>query len=535
MEIILYKLQNHSNSVKKAKTLDDATSIKLQLDGTLRSGTSIENPIITIEKSITQIVQYNYAYVSDFERYYFIDNKLIERNNLTTLYLKVDVLTSFVKNQYLQGFVARSSNSNLYDLSINDNNIQFSNKLTVFERVPETSDPNNEINTVFTSDVTYNVVINALNGVINDGGVNFMNDTITIPNFMIADFTTPSWWYTYQERVNGNIKNYKLRTCVGNFYYVTKSDDLANLYLASLSTQSVADSIKNIIAYPFEVPHGNTTCKFKDYKGDQYGTDLYATAMSRAQFLITEKFWLYDASIPTIIKDEFGKNNTYLKIELYIPYYGWIDIDSSSFNDFIYIFYTVDYSSGAAQVFVYNSSKRKLEFQGSCQLGIKLSITASNQEEINRRSEANNLNMGVGLVAAGVQVAIGAQTSNPYAIGRGITGAAATVTNYISNQAGLIVKANATVADSGLSFFGPQRARMRFSYNEPLQQRDSSYKKHIGIPTNKYSSVHLYVDSNTENYFEIINIDDEWQYNNTTMTKNEEQELRKICAEGFYW
>ena len=62
-------------------------------EGTLREETSIIEPSILLQNSIP--LRYNYAYISDFKRYYFINNIESVRNDLWKLELKVDPLMSF--------------------------------------------------------------------------------------------------------------------------------------------------------------------------------------------------------------------------------------------------------------------------------------------------------------------------------------------------------------------------------------------------------------------------------------------------------
>lgn len=85
-EIILYKTDNRNNVLAKGLTNE------LKLNGTLRENTVITAPVITVE--ISGAFDYNYAYIADFGRYYFISKIEIQRNKLFRLELRVDVLMS---------------------------------------------------------------------------------------------------------------------------------------------------------------------------------------------------------------------------------------------------------------------------------------------------------------------------------------------------------------------------------------------------------------------------------------------------------
>lgn len=87
MDIILCK--NNSEPNKINKILSD----QYTLSGTLKEQTSITSPIIMIESG--NPVGFNYAYIPDFNRYYFISDIVNVSNNLWRINLKVDVLESF--------------------------------------------------------------------------------------------------------------------------------------------------------------------------------------------------------------------------------------------------------------------------------------------------------------------------------------------------------------------------------------------------------------------------------------------------------
>lgn len=63
------------------------------ITGTLREETSLINPIIVINNKSP--IRYNYAYIPEFKRYYYINNVESVRNNIWKLYLQVDTLMSF--------------------------------------------------------------------------------------------------------------------------------------------------------------------------------------------------------------------------------------------------------------------------------------------------------------------------------------------------------------------------------------------------------------------------------------------------------
>lgn len=93
MNIILY--DNKSPKNKIGKTLVNANNIT----GTLRGETSTSN--IQLLLNIVDLNPYNYMYIADFGKYYFITNIISVRNGLWLVIASIDVLESY-KNEILQ-------------------------------------------------------------------------------------------------------------------------------------------------------------------------------------------------------------------------------------------------------------------------------------------------------------------------------------------------------------------------------------------------------------------------------------------------
>lgn len=88
MNIALYK--NLSEKNKIGKTLSGG----IFYTGDMRAAASVTSPQITIECADT-LSDYNYAYIQDFGRYYFITDIVASRTGLWRFDLAVDVLESY--------------------------------------------------------------------------------------------------------------------------------------------------------------------------------------------------------------------------------------------------------------------------------------------------------------------------------------------------------------------------------------------------------------------------------------------------------
>ena len=87
MEIRLY------NNVSDNRTIRKKLLNEFSLTGTLRDSCSLIEPVINIESP--NVLRFNYAYIPDFQRYYFVKEITNLRKNIWTLELEVDPLMSF--------------------------------------------------------------------------------------------------------------------------------------------------------------------------------------------------------------------------------------------------------------------------------------------------------------------------------------------------------------------------------------------------------------------------------------------------------
>ena len=87
MEIRLYYNTSDNRCIRK-NLLNE-----LSLSGTLRDSCNLIEPVINIQNE--SVIRYNYAYIPDFKRYYFIKKITSLRKGLWTIEFEVDPLMSF--------------------------------------------------------------------------------------------------------------------------------------------------------------------------------------------------------------------------------------------------------------------------------------------------------------------------------------------------------------------------------------------------------------------------------------------------------
>lgn len=88
MDIKLFTCTAENERVDKT----DYITNELPISGTLKGSTSVIDPIFIIENENPAIQHYNYMYIPEFQRYYYINNITSIRTNLWEIEAHVDVL-----------------------------------------------------------------------------------------------------------------------------------------------------------------------------------------------------------------------------------------------------------------------------------------------------------------------------------------------------------------------------------------------------------------------------------------------------------
>lgn len=110
--MIIHLYQNLSSPVALDKTLTPYA----EFTGTLRGDCSVIDPVITVEipQETLNITLLNYAFIPDFNRYYFINSMRVLRKGLWEISMHVDVLRTYAGHiRALPALVARNADGNL--------------------------------------------------------------------------------------------------------------------------------------------------------------------------------------------------------------------------------------------------------------------------------------------------------------------------------------------------------------------------------------------------------------------------------------
>lgn len=121
MQISFYNTSSPYNMVNKTLSNEHTYT------GSLKNECSVFNPTVLME--FDDVPLFNYAYIPEFDRYYFIDDSVCIRDRLYEITMKCDPLMSFatdIRNCY---GVIEKQGSDFFDYYIDDGSYKFENKI----------------------------------------------------------------------------------------------------------------------------------------------------------------------------------------------------------------------------------------------------------------------------------------------------------------------------------------------------------------------------------------------------------------------
>lgn len=459
------------------------------------SGNEIDDVMVS-DGGENEILNFNYLYIAEFRRYYYVTSIVVSSDRLLVVSCSVDPLYSF-KDAILQNHGMVERNEFDYDLRLEDNIVPFRtikdideyelNGDVAFDTLAENH--NIVITTIDTHDLHYNALIsnplhiyypdyleNERN--IDDGGFVDPKRFTALQESKILVF--PDWEQAYK-----------------TFYSISKAYD------------SKINFIKSMMAYPFEVPHDDVPGdediyaqekedRFRLYLGNEPINDLgslHPNDIPKAVYLPASK---YRFSNPLVIArftlngiaDDFTGKTPYTRVELYVPYYGWIEINTQEIfpNAFYELFYIVDYESGNADFFLVRKAiagniKSTILYTNTCQLGVKIPLDITNFNEIQARRNAIAQQTALSLVSSAISIGVGVASSNPMAVVGGVISGGMAIGNAISQNGMLFEKAQANYGSGAMGLFGYQKARIKITRLLPVIPLDStSFAHQFGRP-----------------------------------------------------
>ena len=537
MEIQLYKYHGEENVIDKSLMLISVTT----LTGTLRDGSNLLTPSIMIEDNDNLILidKPNYCYIPEFNRYYYITNVSIYRNVLRLLSLKVDVLYSFHKEPLLSTplYVSRRTNGNI-DLYDDQMPFKFKKDVSIVDEMSSTDYyPNEQFGNNVTNVLSYRVVISAVAGGLLGFDYQDTSDFYGLPS--ITSISTGENIY--------------------NKYYVINFYQLQQLVEKIVQDSTLISWIKAVTVLPFEperelyllpsssnpitfIRIGNSQIIFDDYtyEEEQEGEIVVVHIPQytyKAKYGNHYRYHYFSSTIPS--KSDYKEYTPFTRVEMYIPYVGYKELNLESVRgcglDLLYVF---DFDSATSSFILYNRTKQTIEEQGSCNVGVKIGLTTSNQREIQTQVIQSVLNSTLSSFVGAFTSYTGlGMLNNKKTRGIGESMATAGVLKGYTSLAGsvdassMFVYGKTDVSSSHEGCFGIQKVKFRITKQVKIINAVNYqyYIENIGLPYNQYTSIN---SLDIKEFFVVGDVSDVPYIDG--ITKPELDELKQKLQDGCY-
>lgn len=426
------------------------------IGGTLREESSIIAPTITVEHE--GFPNWNYAYIPNFNRYYFITDIVSVRLNLWRISFRCDPLMSFKEIiRETKAMVARNEFD--FDLYVNDDLFP-----AEYDKEVQEVEPTNLIvpDIVFNPAANYAVEPFIAVTIVDPYETNVGNDVIQSPD-------------------SGYLPNIRPLPYIGTASYQTyamTSTEFREIAKLVIDNDSLMSYIVSTIVYPFRLETFVPTRKVRIGKTE---TEI-DSHMLRHPLKPYQKISEFRA--PSI--STFLGVDPYSTYEVYIPYCGWVKLPIEVCRGHVVaVYYSIDVISGTSTAYMYDKTQHRLIWSSPCQLGTKVTLTTTNALENKKTEEAANLNLIISTLGSFAATALGAFSGNPLTVAGGIMGGVRAVGSYVTTKNGIIDRAQATAAPGPTGMSSPQRLRLRTTRMISTEYSTTDFAHQYGRPLNQ--------------------------------------------------
>lgn len=471
MHVILYKYLGEKNRVDKSSFL----SLVLDTTGDFKASVSILNPTLLLKLPLDpsylltdengneiddvaldngeapRILDFNYFYIEEFRRYYYLTSFIISSNQLATITGVVDPLYSF-KDGILEneGYIER--NEFTYDSNMDDPLFPVG---SVYKETKTELDSGNLKNFSFNVDFVdqYNVW-NIAVSVANKRGIVPVNPV------------------TYNAPSNTELPNidiyamgvYSSKLEVMNFDNFSRMEDG---FLFNKS--SVEDFIISAVMYPFELENDGYLDDFYFVVPDGAGSTKliqFENTKCKHGYMFSKYLILCDF---TIYPQDFRDLEPIAEYALWIPFLGYKTLNMRNLlNHHLILYYTCNYSDGSGKAVLYDETAEKSIISESVQLGFNLPMTKTNAEQIRNAYNSIMINGMLNAINSSLSAGENYAKGNPAGVISSFMGGLGSALNAHMQIKQLYPSAHVTPSGSADGLYQPLKCHLRKIYKEGL-------------------------------------------------------------------
>lgn len=493
MTIILYNNSDEPNKLNKNITKIDEQEFKFL------NSNNILMPSILLQRNL---IDFNYVYIEELNRYYFVKDFISNNNSLWTINLLVDCLHTYA-NEIINCNVHVVRSSTLFNNNLKDeynsvenkfnSEVLIKNKLIGIDRNMEYYIP---------SSCIYVVSIVGRYGMrdLSKGEKGVFSPPCSLlasTNPIIERFALTA--VELETLIKAIIDNSELASYIVSIfcYPISNLIDFVGADYFSISDMTLGPPLK---------PENTVLHDVHKFTGRANG--FYHNTKNPINIKISRKYNNYLDFSP------------YMNYKIYLPYVGNIELPNEvvyGYEDYnLYIDYGINFSNGEIVYCIYckNNNNEFIVTSPSGIIGFQIPINANNQQEIDRRFQQNEtIGITSGVISAIMIISGIALTATGYGSGAGV----GLITGGITTGVGALGKGlsqiqsipDATNGGSGVL----SNSQHYYDDNFRLIRTELSHsvepdvlKNSIGLPSNYYGKL-LNQESGSRHYCDLIHLE----------------------------
>lgn len=490
MEIKLYLCD--SESIEWDKTLTLVHTIQ----ATFKYPYDIKNPTLILDVSnITpfHLSEFNYCSFSTNESitfYYFVIGKKFINNSLVELTLKRDVLQTynFIDLSRIKGLITRGTPTWLDDFNTYpvDDRIPLKDYYSIRFDTIDLSDSN--ITFTEPENNSHNRIIVSSASATKTSGINDYAIIGDIP--YITGTTLPKIKSSYRLNNNVFVATMNKDDYVGLCSYLDSNSNLAtsviNAFISPFNIEIQKENNFDLFSQVFCLGGNNGYIRFDTDNTTPISKFYLPKFREYSDYLVLAKFTLSSNYNDDYLK--FLDKEPYSITEVYLPYYGWYQLDRSKYlGDEFVVYYSCNFVTGESMVYLYDNTKSILVFSNAVQLLEPLVKSTTNSVEINNARTNIITNGVIGGVASAITGSL--ITKNPIGGAIAIGGSIVKTINAL-NQ---LLPTTSHTEHSGTSdLYNKKVVKVRTYYREV----QDSFNLESFVHTNGYA-INTYTDLDT--------------------------------------
>lgn len=504
--LTLYKNSAENNRIDKTEYL---TSVG-EITGYLRNETNIINPSIVIEYD--KVIDFNYVYVSTFNRYYFVTNITSVRTNLWRIDMSCDTLMTY-KETILNYECYVSRNENDYNDKIEDKYLPLEYEKEVdYILQQDTIGTNTDFFKGFSALITTLATSPEVN-------LESENIEITTP---FNDLDGEPAKTNIYEVGSSNFKVVQMITDVGAY-----ADCMNTIANALIEDDNKAGYVQSIIVFPIWNPAMYDQIGYKTMTDFYYGSEKLP--LGGTYNVVLKGDTIAPIKVATIyIRPKFNNfldYDPYTTYEIWLPFHGWVKLPSEQVvGNYLIVYYVINTSSTKGTIIIRQQSDSAVILQVDCTIGVEIPISTTNGEDIKRRQTSDAINLAVQGVGGVLMGAVGVVTGNPLLAFGGAMMATGAITGGISSSMTNRVEAQGKVSDGNAGLYSDRVVKIRRTSSIVAVDDISKYAKYIGRPLQTNVKLNTLTGYTIVGGVHIENLD--------TATDNEKTDIENQLRKG---